>query len=567
MRSRRRHPQAVAALALGMAMYPGVSAAQDDVADDPAAAAEAPAAEAADATVQVDPRRAKGGDIPTHFVGFSIEWTLIERYMGPNARVGFSNLLDNLGTGILRIGGGSQDNVRFDAAAPNSNAVITPEDVAAVRETLNLTNGHAEGGTPAWGTILGTGLAPQPLRPVATPDNARRFIAQGVDPSFGDEQGSRSLAGIELGNEPDLNYALNPNAYLTAFVAYSQADVTGTYPVIGPSTSEQIAPWQHMKAGNPLLGIRFFHHWPAILDTIGPIMKERPGGFGVSATDHFYPFARTCPTDPYRCPTIERLLSDERIANFDYQVYTHATEAARRDLGYRVEEINTAAGRGANGVSNVAASSVWTLDTLFNAACPQPPDAPGANADCGVGATGLNLHNAELRAFSFPAEGNAYYNAVNYDPRADETQAGSPTPGPSYYALLLFAKLAQGRDGLRPVEVTPAQAGSSQVKAWQMNGERSERRVFLINKGLTETTLDLEAPASEVEVNRMTPYDPTGAGRTLDAPDVRIDGRGIGADGSWPGLDPTVVETDGRRVPIAIGAGEAVVVTLHGHDE
>jgi hypothetical protein len=549
-----------------MAMYPGVGAAQENAGGGREAADE-PATPAADATVRVDPRRAKGGDIPTHFVGFSIEWTLIERYMGPNARAGFSNLLDNLGTGILRIGGGSQDNVKFDAAAQNSNAVITPQDVAAIRETLNLTNGSADGETPAWGTILGTGLAPQPLRPVATPDNARRFIAQGVEPSFGDEQGRRALAGIELGNEPDLNYALNPNGYLTAFTAYSQPDITTDYPVIGPSTSEQIAPWQHMKAGNPLLGIRFFHHWPAILDTIGPIMKERPGGFGVSATDHFYPFARACANDPYRCATIPRLLSDERMANFDYQVYTHAAEAGRHDVGYRIEETSTAAGRGFDGVSNVAASSVWALDQLFNAACPQPPDAPGANARCEVGATGLNLHNAEVRAFSFPAEGNAYYNAVNYDPTPDESQAGSPTPGPSYYAMLLFAKLAQGTDGLRPVEVAPARPGASPVKAWQVNGERSDRRLFLINKGLTQTTVDVEVPASEVEVDRMTPYDPTGAGRTLDAPDVRIDGHGIGADGSWPGLDPEIVETDGRHAPITIGAGEAVVVTVHGHDD
>jgi hypothetical protein len=102
----------------------------------------------------------------------------------------------------------------------------------------------------------------------------------------------------------------------------------------------------------------------------------------VSATDHFYPLARTCTTDPYRCPSIERLLSQERMDNFDYEVYTHAGEAARHGLAYRMDETNTAAGRGAPGVSDVAASATWTLDTLFNAACPQPPDEPGANADC-----------------------------------------------------------------------------------------------------------------------------------------------------------------------------------------
>ena len=48
----------------------------------------------------------------------------------------------------------------------------------------------------------------------------------------------------------------------------------------------------------------------------------------------------------------------------------------------------------------------------------------------------------------------------------------------------------------------------------------------------------------------MTPYDPTGAGRTLDAPDMRIDGQAVAADGTFPGLaaDPASSRTtDGCR--------------------
>jgi hypothetical protein len=65
----------------------------------------------------------------------------------------------------------------------------------------------------------------------------------------------------------------------------------------------------------------------------------------------------------------------------------------------------------------------------------------------------------------------------------------------------------------------------------------------------------------------MTPYDPTGAGRTLDAPEVRIDGQVIGADARWPGLNPSVVRVQRGRVPVRLGAGEAVAVTVKGHDE
>lgn len=41
-------------------------------------------------------------------------------------------------------------------------------------------------------------------------------------------------------------------------------------------------------------------------------------------------------TDAYRCPTIPRLLSDERMENFNFGAYAHAKEAAEHDLGYRL---------------------------------------------------------------------------------------------------------------------------------------------------------------------------------------------------------------------------------------
>src|SRR4051812_34218015 len=125
MRTRTRHLYPVTALAVALAMCSAANAAEED------------------ASVRIDPRHQDGRDVPDHFVGFSIEWTLIERYMGPNARQGFAKLLDNLDSGVLRIGGGSQDNVPFDAAAPNTNRVITPQDLAAIRATLDLANGDS----------------------------------------------------------------------------------------------------------------------------------------------------------------------------------------------------------------------------------------------------------------------------------------------------------------------------------------------------------------------------------------------------------------------------------------
>ena len=326
---------------------------------------------------------------------------------------------------MLRIGGSSQDQVPFDASAPDSDRFVTPHDLARIRETLTL--------APEWVTVLGTAMAPTTTAfPWRTKDHAVAFVRDGVEPAFGDAAGRQYVAGIALGNEPDLTYSADLARYLSEFPAYAGAAYVNQWPRVVPASSENIGTWQSFR--DRTINTRWFWDWPAILDTVAPTVKEKQGALGAFATDHFYPLARTCPTDPYRCPTIERLLSQERMDNFGYQVYLHATEAARRGLRYRMDETNTAAGRGAPGVSDVAASAIWTLDTMFNAACPQPPDQPGANADCHVGATGVNVHNSEVRAYFFPQEGNAYYNAIRYDPTP---AVGAPTPGPSYYALLL----------------------------------------------------------------------------------------------------------------------------------
>src|SRR3954471_5893149 len=128
------------------------------------------------------PAPADVGEIPGHFVGVSIEWTLIDRYMGPNARPGFANLLRNLGSGVLRIGGSSQDQVPFDAAAPDSDRVVTPHDLAAIRATLDRL-GSSDSATPDWVTVLGTAMAPATSafrwRSV---DHATAFVRDGVAP-------------------------------------------------------------------------------------------------------------------------------------------------------------------------------------------------------------------------------------------------------------------------------------------------------------------------------------------------------------------------------------------------
>ena len=556
----RRAALTLTALLLAIAAAPAVAA--------PAAQERRPTpapAPAADATLLPAPPAAPGGRIARQFVGFSIEWSLIERYMGPAARPAFASLLRNLRSGELRIGGSSQDLMPFDPAAPNTNRVITPEDIRAVRATLDAAN-SGDGGrrVPSWGTILGTALAPvEAERPWVGPEHARAFVEQGVLPAFAGGA-ERTVAGIGLGNEPDISYGYDIAAYLADLAAYRDADVTGRLPIAAPSTSETIAPWQAIAARS--VQTRFFWDWPAILDAIAPAMSVRRSAYGALATDHFYPAARGCATDEYRCATIERLLSGERLANLAYNVHTHTTMAREHGLDYRLQEVSSAAGRGVQGVSDVAAAATWAIAMMFEAACPQPPDAPGANADCATGAVGVNLHNAEVNAFFAPEEGNAFYNAIDYDP---SPAMGPPSAQPPYYALLLFSRFASGSHGLRPVTLAPRPAAdpaavATTVKAWELDAGTNARRLFVANMGAAAQTVAVPAREERYALNRMTPYDPTGAGRTLDAPQVRIDGRSVAADGTWPGFAPTRGRIAKGGLRLTLGPGEVAVLTLRG---
>ena len=96
-----------------------------------------------------------------------------------------------------------------------------------------------------------------------------------------------------------------------------------------------------------------------------------------------------------------------------------------------------------------------------------------------------------------------------------------------------------------------------------MRGPKRTDRLVLINKRAQSTSVDLALSGSAaVSVSRMAPFDPAGSGRTLDAPQVRIDGRSVGADGRWPGFAPAAARADRfGHLRLQLGAGEALVVT------
>src|SRR5690349_24327739 len=141
--------------------------------------------------------------------------------MGAASRPGFARLLANLRSGVLWIGGSSQDQVPFDATAPDSEQVITPADLTAIRTTLDTLDAATPGPAP-WVTVLGAGMAPATTAfPWRSVTQTSAFVRDGVAAVFGDDNGRRELAGIALGNEPDLSYSANLTNYLKDFGVYA----------------------------------------------------------------------------------------------------------------------------------------------------------------------------------------------------------------------------------------------------------------------------------------------------------------------------------------------------------
>jgi len=48
---------------------------------------------------------------------------------------------------------------------------------------------------------------------------------------------------------------------------------------------------------------------------------------------------------------------------------------------------------------------------------------------------------------------------------------------------------------------------------------------------------------------------------------VRIDGRQVAADGSWPGFHPAEEQIQGHQLSLTLAAGETSVITIHPHDD
>lgn len=465
------------------------------------------------ATVSIQTRKL-GSEIPRDFAGLSIEVSTAGQGLAtppPSQQMGkpsqpaggyvyslgvpgspntaFFKFMRNLGNGVLRLGGNSQDNTCWDAsAAPHADGckgTLRAGD-------LKLYSSAAE--ESGWKLILGINLKQNSAA------WARREVTEGVAENIKASQ----LLGLEMGNEPDLfsRDGSRPSSYTSAdnakdFLAYLTAlrkePASKSYAAIGPATC---CAWRNPRD----LGV--------FIDGVGSANLRW-------VTVHDYS-TTTCGN---RTVTVAQLLSPELMSRFNRAAGGLIQEARKHHLPIALAETNSASCGGMKGVSNAFASAVWGLDWLFSSA--------------EDGFTNVNFH------ISYRTGGSAY-NPIETVGWQDPSHGWRyrNTAEPLYYAMYLFARNAAGEHLLKTEIKTP-----SNLKAYAVSScSGCAVKVFVINK-------DLEA-AGELRVHLSGPMG-EGSLLLLQAPklqslaeEVRYGGVQFNENGDLPDPHTTIVQPD-----------------------
>jgi len=393
--------------------------------------------------------------IPKDFVGISLEVSTAGQGIGAFAPGGettasappvaeyalgtpekpneaFFQFMRNLGPGVLRMGGNSQDNTCWDpAAAPHPDwckAEISKADFALYSRAAK------ESG---WRLIVGINLK----------QNSSEWALEEVTQALAPAIKPGETVGLEIGNEPDLfsRDGSRPKTYSPAdhakdFLAYRDAFAKNAtarqYGIVGPATC---CAWRNAQD----LGV--------FIDGVGASNLNL-------ISIHNYPLT-TCNG---RTVTVQQLLAPETITRFDGQMRSLAAAAHDRKLPIVLAETNSASCGGMPGVSNAFAAALWGMSTLYSAV--------------EDGLSGVNFH------ISYRPGGSAYNAIDTYAAAGGSAQeVYKNVAEPLYYGMYLFAQNASG-EYLLPANIQT----NSNIRAYAtMACSNCAVHVVLLNEDVT----------------------------------------------------------------------------------
>jgi hypothetical protein len=337
---------------------------------------------------------------------------------------------------------------------------------------------------------------------------------------------SEAIAGFEIGNEPDVynTPGWNASTYsgeLSQYLAGVLSAQSCTSNLMGPSFDFTYAP----------------HFMPSIKNLL---VTNQSKGLG-TVTQHYYAGTNTV-TSGFLLTTAadsgpEQLLSDVQTA--------HAL-----GMAYRVDEMNSAWGGGAAGVSNAFESALWFLENALSFAA--------------EGVDGINIHGGMLAGkdqghyipFAITAAGGGSFSLNN--------RGSSPATAPLYYGMLFFARAINGANST----ISPASISTNaNIDAWSTVDGAGTERLIMVNRDIAngdQVVVAQSASTASVCYLEAPSYSSTSglkifsnfAGTTYQTFDTSTDGSPTGTVG-WDVLTPN----DGSFT-IPIGATQAAIVTF-----
>jgi hypothetical protein len=433
------------------------------------------------ATVSVS--NTQPGTMPARFVGLSYEKSKLSQPLFSDSNANLIGLFDRLGPSLLRIGGSSVDETNWTPNGLGQTAGQTaPSDVNALAGFVEATD---------WNVLYGVNLAQ------STPAVAAAEVAYAAE-SLGS-----TLAGIEIGNEPDLypghyfpstwtfaDYLALWQSFASAILAQTP-NVPLTGPVIADNTSWFSSFAQTEGKNVSLLSAHYYR------------------GNGQSASS-----------------TVQELISypDTTLENYLTALQAPAAAVA---VPFRLAETNSFYNGGTPNVSDSYASALWVIDHLFTIAL--------------GGSVGANLHGGG--------------DSGGYTPIADNNGIVVGAR-PEYYGALLCTLAGQG-----PLLSTTISAGSLNTSAYTVENSATQLSVIIVNK---DDTQNLQLTATCPAVVRAASLQLL-TGPSLSATSgVTIQASSVNPNGSFsphPSYSlPVVAETFTGYVPAASAA--LVAVTL-----
>lgn len=284
-------------------------------------------------TVTVDLSK-QGRQIPKYFTGFSFEkYSLIKAACFNSNNTSFINLVKGLGHGVLRVGGGSVDDVQWTNSATTSKPfTLTSAD---------MYNFFAFAGATRWPVMYGVNLHPATL-------SLNVAEIRYLNSHFGN-----MTVSLVLGNEPDL---YNPFGHRPS--TYGYTDFLNEWTTLRDSI-HRVAPAQCFSGPGTASGT-----WMI------PFGRDKHSSISW-LSEHYYKLN----TGGDTVQTIAKLLTKDTA--FLTRAYILRKATNPYNLAWRIDECNTSAAN-RPGVSNSFASALWALDFMFLAA--------------DQGASGVNFH-------------------------------------------------------------------------------------------------------------------------------------------------------------------------------